>query len=114
MRTIAIPITTAADGTATATRNGIHGLVHGVVADADAFDNTVDITVTDARSGVLIASFANLSADAVRRPMVVPTQPDGTALATAGNTPPLATGRVTITVAQGGNVLSGVVYLTIE
>lgn len=118
-RTITIPITTDGSGNASATRNGLHGNVLAVGVDVGSggteLADTVDVTVTDGLLGTAIATLTNVTADAIRYPKVVPTQPDGTALTTAGPAvPPVCTGRIAVAVAGGGAAKAGNVYVVIE
>ncbi len=116
-RTVTIPVTTDAGGAATATRVGLNGRVLSVIFDSgNMTDTTVDCTVTDDLSGAAIATFTNqaTATKAKRYPMVPALQPDGTALAVPKATETTVTGRVKVVIAQGGNVKSGTVYVTIE
>lgn len=116
-RTVKIPVTTDAGGAATETRIGVHGDVLSVTFDSgDMTTGTVDCTVTDDLTGAAIASFTDqaTATKAKRYPKVVPTQPNGTALTTAGPAvSPTLSGRVKVVIAQGGNVKSGTVYVNL-
>lgn len=117
-RTIAIPVTTDASGDVTTTRIGVHGEVLAVGVNigsgGTALAGTTDITITDDLTDATIATFANVAADVRRQPKVVPTQPDGTALTTAGPAvSPVLTGRIRVVVAQGGATKSGTVYVVL-
>lgn len=115
-RTITIPVTTDAGGAATATRVGLHGRVLKCAVDAgDMTAGAVDVTITDDLSGSAIAAFTNVTGKVVIYPTVIPTTTAGAALATAGPVAnPVLSGRVKVVVAQGGNVKSGTVYVTVE
>lgn len=116
MRTIAIPINVDASGDATATRL-IGGEILAIGVDTGTLATNVDITITDDLTASTIAAFANLTTATKykRYPKVVPTQPDGTALTTAGPAvPPVSQGRIKVVVAQGGVSKSGTVWVTVN
>lgn len=111
-----IPVTTAADGTATAYSPVLSGKVVSITYIPDGatpYDNTVDFTITVEATGQGLWTQSNLSAGAT----VAPRQPindlvGGAALYAAGGLAVhddiiIALDRVKIMLAQGGNAKTG-------
>ncbi|MGE0653086.1 MAG: hypothetical protein AB7P12_15255 [Alphaproteobacteria bacterium] len=123
MRRYKVRITTAADGSATAYTPRIAGKLHSIhyIADgANAYPNTVDITITSEATTEALLSRSNVSAGFVAYPRVATSAPDGTAsLYADGGTairdkPALASDRIKIVLAQGGNAKVGDFHFLVE
>lgn len=123
MRRYKVSVTTAADGTATTFSPRIAGKVHSVqyVKDgSNPFANGVDFAVTAEATGENIWTENDVNASAVRYPRAaVHSQAGAAALYAAGGTAvldkiALASDRVKIVLAQGGNAKVGVFHLLVD
>lgn len=123
MRRYIVPVTTAADGTATVFSPGISGKIHSihyVKADADAYADGVDFTITAEITGENIWTESNVNASAVRYPRAAThTQAGAAALYAAGGVGvldriALGADRVKIALAQGGNAKTGTFHILVE
>lgn len=119
MRRYKVPITTAADGSATAYTQRLTGEVHSVQYVKDDFADGVDITVTAEATGESIWTEANVNASAVRYPRApTHTQAGAAALYAAGGVAVqdrigVAADRIKIVIAQGGSAKNGVVHVLV-
>lgn len=120
MRRYRVPITTAADGSATAYTPRLSGKIHQIEYVKEDFADGVDFTVTSEATGNAIWSESNVNASAVRFPRAAThTVAGAAALYAAGGVAVLApigiaSDRVKIVIAQGGNVKTGVVHVLID
>lgn len=123
MKRLRVPITTAADGTATAYSARFSGKIHQIeyVKDgANGFANGVDFTITGEKTGIGLWAQNDVNATAV----VAPRQPTHTqlgaaALYAAGGTAvqdkiALGNDRVKIVIAQGGNAKAGTFHILVD
>lgn len=120
MRRYKVPITTAADGSATAYTPRFAGKIHSIQYVKTDFSNGVGFTVTAEATGESIWAEAAVNASAVRYPRA-PThsQAGAAALYAAGGAAvndkiALANDRVKIVVAAGGNVKSGSIHVLVD
>lgn len=124
MRRYKIPVTTAADGTATAFSPRIAGKIHQIeyVKDggANPFASGVDFAVTGEATGVNLWTQSDVNASAVVAPRL-PThsQAGVAALFASGGTGVLdkigmASDRVKIVIAQGGNAKVGTFHILVD
>ncbi len=123
MRRYIIPVTTAADGSATAYSSGISGKIHSVhyLKDgSNAFADGVDFTITAENTGEGIWTESNVNASTVRYPRA-PThsQAGAAALYASGGTGvfdkiALAADRVKVVIAQGGNAKAGRFFVMVD
>lgn len=116
----AVPITTAADGSATAyTEKAVTGRVVAVSYAKTDFDNGVDFTITTETTLQDIWVETNVNASTVRAPRQATHGTDGVArLYAAGGSAVggyvhAAFERIKIVIAQGGNVKSGTFYILV-
>lgn len=113
MRRVRIPITTAADGSATVYSARISGKVHSVHYVKTDFANGVDFAVTAEATGENIWTESDVNASAVRYPRAATHSQAGVAaLYAAGGTAVqdkvgMANDRIKVVIAQGGNAKSG-------
>lgn len=123
MRRYKVTVTTAADGTATAYTPRIAGEIHQIeyVKDgANAYTDGVDFTITGEATGIGLWTEANVNASAVRAPRQATHSQVGVAsLYAAGGTAvqarvALASDRVKIVLAQGGNAKTGAFHILVE
>lgn len=123
MKRYKVEVTTAADGSATAYSPRLSGLlyaVHYVPDGSAAYDNTVDMTITDEATGQPLVSRSNVAAAFVANPRTPTSAADGTAsLYAAGGTAiqdkiAIANSRVKIVLAQGGNAKTGDFHILVD
>lgn len=120
MRRIVMPITTAADGSATVYSPRISGEIHSIHYIKTDFADGVDFAVTDEATGENIWTESNVNAAAVRHPRAAThTNAGAAALYAAGGTAVLdrfaiAQSRIKVVIAQGGNAKSGTVMVLVE
>lgn len=123
MRRYKVAVTTAADGTATAYSPRVAGKIHSIqyVKDGtNGFANGVDFTITAEATGENIWTESDVNASAVRYPRAATHSQAGVAsLYAAGGTAVqatigLASDRVKIAVAQGGNAKVGVFHVLVD
>lgn len=116
MRRITLSVTTAADGSATGYSPRISGKLHSAVYvpdGANAYPNTVDMTITAEATGEALVSRTNVSAGFTAYPRAATQAADGTAsLFASGGTAVqdkigLGNDRIKIVLAQGGNAKTG-------
>lgn len=120
MRRYRVPVTTAADGTATAYSPRISGKIHSIHYLKTNFADGVDFAITAEATGENLWTESNVNAAAVRYPRA-PThsQAGVAALYAAGGTgvfdkPALGNDRVKIVLAQGGNATTGVFQILVD
>jgi hypothetical protein len=113
IRKFVVPVTTAADGSATAYSPYLSGYLHQIQYVKTDFADGVDFTITaDATTETLWAE-SNVNAAAIRAPRQATHSTAGVAaLYAAGGTAiqdriALSRDRVKIVIAQGGNVKTG-------
>jgi hypothetical protein len=123
MRRIKIPVTTAADGSATAYSPRTSGKIHSVqyVKDgSNGYANGVGVTVTAEATGEQIWAEAAVNASAVRYPRAATHSNAGVAsLYAASGTPVqapigVANDRIKIVLASGGNAKVGVFHILVD
>ncbi|MFG1238012.1 hypothetical protein V5F63_12505 [Xanthobacter autotrophicus DSM 597] len=123
MRRYKVAITTAADGSAVAYTPRLSGKVHQIeyVKDgSNAFANGVDFTITGEATGVNLWTESDVNASAVRAPRQPTHSQAGVAsLFASGGTAVqdkvgLASDRVKISIAQGGNAKAGAFHVLMD
>ncbi len=117
---LVVPVTTAADGSATAYSPVVSGRIETIRYVKTDFANGVDFTITAEATGETIWTQADVNASAT----VAPRQPTHStagvaALFAAGGLAVnegivLANDRVKIVIAQGGNVTSGAFHIVVS
>lgn len=119
---LTIPVTTAADGSATVYSDHVTGKVVSVryVKDgSNGFDNGSTFTLTAESTGETIWSESNVNASATRAPRQATHSTAGAAaLYAAGGAAvndmiALAFDRVKVVIASGGNAKAGTFYVTV-
>lgn len=119
MRRYIVPVTTAADGSATFYSPGISGEIHSIRYVKGDFSDGVDFTITGEASGENIWTEANVNASTTRYPRAPTHGQDGAAsLYAAGGTGVqarigLGADRVKIVIASGGNAKSGTFHIVV-
>lgn len=119
-RKFTVPITTAADGSATAYTPYFKGAIESIQYIKTNFADGVDFTITTDVAGETVWSELNVNAAAVRRPRAATHTTAGVAaLYAAGGTAVnnrivVDRDRVKIVIAQGGNATTGSFVVTIE
>lgn len=120
MRRYNIPVTTAADGSATAYSPGISGKIHSIHYVKTDYADGVDFTITAEATGESIWAESNVNASTVRYPRAPTSSQAGVAsLYAAGGTAiqdkiGLGADRVKIVLAQGGNVKTGTFIVIVD
>jgi hypothetical protein len=123
MRRFKVPVTTAADGTATVYTPRLSGKIHQieyVKPASGGFDDGVDFTIAGEATGIGLWTESNVNASAVRAPrMATHSQVGAASLFAAGGTAvqdriALASDRVKITIAQGGNAKAGTFHVLVD
>jgi len=123
MKRFKVNVTTAADGSATAYTPRLAGklfAVHYVPHGSTPFENTVDVTITSEATGQSLVARTNVSAAFIANPRVATADAAGTAaLFAAGGTAvqdkiALASDRIKIVLAQGGNAKVGTFHFLVE
>jgi len=120
MRRYRVPITTAADGSATAYSPRVAGKVHAVHYVKTDFADGVDFTITSEATGESIWTDTNINASEVVYPRApTHTQAGAAALYAAGGVAVLdkiamANDRVKIVIAQGGNAKVGTFHILVD
>jgi hypothetical protein len=107
-----VTVTTAADGTATGYSPVVTGRVLAVRYVKDSYDNGVDFTITSEATGQTIWTQADVNASVITYPRAAVHDTAGVAATLDGtramrDAVPVANERVSIAIAQGGNVKSG-------
>jgi len=117
---LVVPVTTAADGSATAYSEVLTGKLSQIRYVKTDFDNGVGFTITAEATGETLWAEAAVNASATRAPRQATHSTAGVAAlyAAAGTAVndkiALANDRVKIVIAAGGNVKSGVFHFVIE
>jgi hypothetical protein len=120
MRRYKVPVTTAADGSATAYSPRIAGKIHSIHYVKTDFADGVDITITSEATGESILAKSDVNASAVFYPRAATHGQDGAAaLYAAGGVGVLdkiaiASDRVKIVVAAGGNAKAGTFHVLVD
>ena len=120
IRKFTVPVTTIADGSATAYSPYLSGYLESIQYVKDDFADGVDFTITADVSGETLWGDTNVNASEVVRPRApTHTTAGAAALYAAGGTAvndkiALGRDRVKIVIAQGGNVTSGSFVITIS
>lgn len=115
-----VPITTIADGSATAYTPVLNGRLAQISYVKTDFADGVDFTVTSEATGETLWAEENVNASALRAPRLLLYTTAGVAslyAATFGAYQGqfvLAADRVKIVVAQGGNVKTGTIHVVVE
>jgi len=117
---LVVPVTTAADGSATAYSPVVSGRIQTIRYVKTDFDNGVDFTITAEATGETIWSQLNVNASAT----VAPRQPThdtagvaslyAAAGAAVNDGIVVANDRVKIVIAQGGNVKTGTFHIMVS
>lgn len=115
----AIPVTTAADGSATVYSPVITGRVHAVQYVKTDFANGVDFTITAEATGETIWTQSDVNASATVYPRAAVHDTAGVAATLNGTQAMrdavcLATDRVKFVIASGGNAKSGTFNLIVN
>ena len=120
MRRFKVTVTTAADGTATAYTPRLSGKVQQIEYVKTDFADGVDFTITGEATGIGLWTETNVNASAVRAPRQPTHSQVGAALlyaaggAAVGDEIALASDRVKIVIAQGGNAKSGTFHVLVD
>lgn len=120
IRRFSVPVTTAADGTATAYSPYVSGYIHQVQYVKTNFADGVDFTITADVTGETIWTELNVNAAAVKAPRQATHSTAGVAaLYAAGGTAvsdriALSRDRVKIVIAQGGNATTGAFTIVVD
>lgn len=120
MRRYRIPVTTAADGSATVYSPRVAGKVMSVHYIKTDFTDGVDFAITAETTGETIWTEANVNAAVVKYPRAATHSTAGVAaLYAAGGSAvlepvALASDRVKIVIAQGGNAKIGTFHILVE
>lgn len=119
MRRYRVPVTTAADGSATAYTPRLSGELDSIHYVKTDFADGVDFTITDEATGESLWTDTNVNAAEVVRPRApVADQAGAARLYASGGTAvsskiALANTRIKIVIAQGGNMKSGVFHFLV-
>lgn len=117
---VTVPVTTAADGSATAYSDVVTGKIATIRYVKTDFDNGSTITVTAEATGETIWTETGVNASATRAPRQATHSTAGAAAlyAAAGQAVndkiAVANDRVKIVVANGGNVKTGTFHIIVE
>lgn len=117
MRRFIVPVTTAADGSATAYSPFLSGLIHEIHYIKTDFADGVDFTITAEATGETIWTQVDVNAAVVKAPRQATHSTAGVAaLYAAGGTAineriALGRDRVKIVIASGGNVKTGAFHI---
>lgn len=120
MRRYIVPVTTAADGTATVYSPGISGKIHSIHYLKTDFADGVDFAITAEGTGENVWTESNVNAAAVRYPRAATHSQAGVAslYASAGTGVQdkigLGADRVKFVIAQGGNAKSGAFHIVVD
>lgn len=120
IRKFTVPVTTAADGTATAYSPYLSGYVESIQYVKTDFANGVDFTITADETGEAILSLTDQNTAVTVRPRATTHSTAGVAAVYAsGGTAvndriALGRDRVKIVIAQGGNAKSGAFVITVD
>jgi hypothetical protein len=119
IRRFTVPVTTAADGSATAYTPWLSGYVQQIQYEKDDFADGVDFTITADETGQTIWTEENVNASSVKAPRMATHNTAGVA-ATFDDTRPvldriaLSRDRVKIAIASGGNAKSGSFVVVVD
>lgn len=120
IRRFSVPVTTAADGSATAYTPYVSGYVSSIEYIKTNFADGVDFTITGEATGRTIWTESNVNAATVRAPrQATHTTAGVAALYAAGGTAvndliALSRDRIKVVIAQGGNATTGEFVVTID
>lgn len=120
MRRYKVTVTTAADGTATAYTPRLSGKIQQIEYVKNDFASGVDFTITGEATGINLWTESDVNASAVRAPrQATHSQAGAASLFAAGGTAVqdrigLASDRVKIVIAQGGNAKTGAFHVVID
>lgn len=120
MRRYKLTVTTAADGTVTAYSPRLSGEVVQIEYVKTDYADGVDFTVTGEATGINLWTESNVNASAVRAPRQATHSQVGAALlyaaagAAVASKIGLASDRVKIVLAQGGNAKTGTFHIVID
>lgn len=120
MKRYKLTITTAADGSATAYTPRTSGELCSIHYVKNNFDDGVDFTITSEATGQSLWTDTNINASEVVSPRTPTHDQAGAALLyAAGGTAqaakiPLASDRVKIVIAQGGNAKVGTFHILVD
>ncbi len=123
MKRITIPLVTAADGSATIFSGHTRGKVHSVTyikPGDNPLADTVDMTITVEDTGEAVLSVSNVAASFTKYPRAAVHDVTGAAALLADAGKPvldrigLATDRLKIVLAQGGNAKVGTLIVTMD
>lgn len=119
LRRFIVPVTTAADGTATVLSPWISGYIHEIHYLKTDFADGVDFTITAEATGEVIWAQSDVNAAVVKAPRQATHSNVGVAaLYAAGGVAvndriALGRDRVKIVIAQGGNAKSGAFHIVV-
>jgi hypothetical protein len=120
IRRYSVPVTTAADGTATAFSPWLSGYIQSIQYVKNNFTDGVDFTITADQTGETIWTEANVNASVVKAPrQATHTTAGVAAVYAAGGTAineriALGRDRVKIVLAQGGNATTGTFIIVVD
>ena len=117
---LVVPVTTAADGSATAYSPVVSGRIETIRYVKNDFDNGVDFTITAEATGETIWTQADVNASATVAPRQATHSTAGAAALYAGGGTAvlepicLAKDRIKIVIAQGGDTKTGTFHFVVE
>jgi len=120
MKRYSVSVTTAADGSATVYSPRLSGKIHQIEYVKTDFANGVDFAITGEATGVGLWTESDVNASAVRAPrQATHSQVGAASLYAAGGTAvqasvALASDRVKIVIAQGGNAKTGTFHILVD
>ncbi len=120
VRRFSVPVTTAADGSATAYSPFLSGLLESIQYEKTDFADGVDFTITTETTAQTLWTESNVNAAAVKAPRQATHTTAGVAALYAGGGTAvqdkiaISRERVKIVIAQGGNVKTGNFQITIS
>lgn len=120
MRRYKVTITTAADGSATAFTPRVNGKIQQIEYVKGDFADGVDFAITGEASGVGLWTESNVNASAIRAPRQAVHSQVGVGLlyaaggAAVADRIGLASDRVKIVIAQGGNAKTGTFHVVVD
>ena len=120
LRRFVVPVTTAADGSATAYSPYLSGYLAQIIYAKTDYANGVDFTITAEATGETLWTESDVNASVSKSPRTATHSTAGVAaLYAAGGTAvndriALARDRVKIVLAQGGNVKTGTFHIVVD
>lgn len=113
-RRLAVAITTASDGSATAYTENVTGRVVSIQYVKSNFADGVDVTVTGEETGLAVWTGTNVNASVTVYPVAPTVVLAGTASTLTEVPVVLVNERVQFVIAAGGNATTGTFYVVVE